>query len=249
MSRHVNSRLGLSIWPSVKQRAYSTHCNHVSSAIQHLPRPSISHNAVGTQPFFRTSRVLHTSHHHSREDKSWNLHNGSRDLFGLQPLSRRRTTWTLTEWRRCNSTKSSEATTKSQPNGAVPRAELSPHFRPQHDHGKSSNEPPPLPPSSGRPLLDRLPQLSQIHRPTKEELLAAATGFWSRLKVRFKWATIRSGRPFNMDDISGFFSWILVGHVVWILVGTTTFFSLAILTVNTVFAQGMKLSLYSLPRH
>jgi distribution and morphology protein 31 len=40
-----------------------------------------------------------------------------------------------------------------------------------------------------------------------------------------------------MDDISGFVSWILVGHVIWILVGTTTFFSLAILTVNTVFAQ------------
>jgi mitochondrial distribution and morphology protein 31 len=67
--------------------------------------------------------------------------------------------------------------------------------------------------------------------------LAAATGFWSRFKVHFKWFSIRDMRPFNMDDISAFFSWILLGHVVWILVGTTTFFSLCILLINTVFAQ------------
>ncbi|OAX84274.1 hypothetical protein ACJ72_01363 [Emergomyces africanus] len=81
-------------------------------------------------------------------------------------------------------------------------------------------------------FTDRLP-----HRPTKEELLAAATGFWSRLKVRFKWFSIRSIRPFNVDDIGAFFSWILLGHVLWVILGTTTFFSLLILAINTVFAQ------------
>ena len=92
-------------------------------------------------------------------------------------------------------------------------------------------------------LFDRLPDITQrFHRPTKEELLAAATGFWSRLSVRFKWLTIRSSRPFNSDDLSAFFSWIIVGHVIWILVGTTTFFSLLIFTVNTVFAQGLSFS-------
>ena len=89
-----------------------------------------------------------------------------------------------------------------------------------------------------RHLLDRLPNMPQIHRPSKEELLAAATGFWSRLKVRFKWFSIRSARPFNADEIGAFFSWVLVGHVLWIVLGTTTFFSLAILAVNTVLAQG-----------
>ena len=44
-------------------------------------------------------------------------------------------------------------------------------------------------------------------------------------------------RPFNADDISAFFSWFLLGHVLWIILGTTTFFSLAIFTANTVFAQ------------
>lgn len=83
--------------------------------------------------------------------------------------------------------------------------------------------------------MDRLPHLP--HRPTKEELLAAATGAWSRFKVHFKWFSIKSGRKFNMDDISAFFSWILLGHLAWIIVGTTTFFSMCIFLVNTVFAQ------------
>ncbi|EZF13144.1 hypothetical protein H112_06296 [Trichophyton rubrum D6] len=103
----------------------------------------------------------------------------------------------------------------------------------------SGSEPPTEPPKAdgghGRyHLMDRLPHM---HRPTKEELLAAATGFWSRLKVRFKWFSIRSVRPFNVDEISTFFSWVLLGHVLWIILGTTTFFSLIIFTINTVFAQ------------
>ena len=91
-------------------------------------------------------------------------------------------------------------------------------------------------------LMDRLPHMPHLQRPTKEELLAAATGFWSRLKVRFKWFSIRSVRPFNADEIGAFFSWILMGHVLWVFLGTTTFFSLAILAVNTVFAQGKRRS-------
>ena len=79
---------------------------------------------------------------------------------------------------------------------------------------------------------------THLHRPTRDELLAAATGFWSRLKVRFKWFSIRSVRPFNMDEIGAFFSWVLLGHVLWVILGTTTFFSLLILAINTVFAQG-----------
>lgn len=80
------------------------------------------------------------------------------------------------------------------------------------------------------------------HRPTKEELLAAANGFFQRLKVRFKWLSIRSMRPYNADEWGAFVSWFMLGHLVWILVGTTTFFSLIILFVNTVFAQGTLLT-------
>lgn len=95
------------------------------------------------------------------------------------------------------------------------------------------------PTTNNRHLMDRLPHMPHLHRPTKEELLAAATGFWSRLKVRFKWFSIRSVRPYNMDEIAALFSWVLLGHIVWVVVGTTTFFSLLILAINTVFAQGM----------
>lgn len=90
-------------------------------------------------------------------------------------------------------------------------------------------------------LRSRSINKSQFHRPTKEELLAAATGFWSRLGVRFKWFSIRSVRPFNVDEITALFSWVLLGHVIWIILGTTTFFSLVIITINTVFAQGESL--------
>ena len=44
-------------------------------------------------------------------------------------------------------------------------------------------------------------------------------------------------RPFNVDEIVGFFSWIAIGHILWLVIGTTTFISLAIFAVNTVFAQ------------
>ena len=81
-----------------------------------------------------------------------------------------------------------------------------------------------------------LPKLP--HRPTKQELLEAASGFWSRLRVRFKWLTIRSVRPWNVDDWSAFVSWFVVGHIVWILVGTTTFISALIYAINTIAAQG-----------
>ncbi|KAI0442585.1 mitochondrial distribution and morphology proteins-domain-containing protein [Xylaria telfairii] len=82
------------------------------------------------------------------------------------------------------------------------------------------------------PAMPHLP-----HRPTKEEFLAAANGFWERLKVRFKWVSIRSMRPWNIDEWGAFVSWFLFGHLVWILVGTTTFFSIIIISINTMMAQ------------
>lgn len=130
-----------------------------------------------------------------------------------------------------------------QPSRQAPQAVLSPNPRPLPEAAKE-----PTPPAGAtKHLRDRLPHVtSHLHRPTKEELLAAATGFWSRLRVRFKWFSIKSARPFNTDDLSAFFSWIIVGHIVWIIIGTTTFFSLAIFMINTVFAQGMLVKLQDL---
>ena len=57
------------------------------------------------------------------------------------------------------------------------------------------------------------------------------------MQARFKWIFIRSGRPFNSDEIFALASWIFFGHMVWIILGTTTFVSLALFAVNTVSAQ------------
>jgi len=34
-------------------------------------------------------------------------------------------------------------------------------------------------------------------------------------------------------------SWFVLGNIAWIFIGTTTFFSLVIFSINTVVAQGM----------
>jgi distribution and morphology protein 31 len=175
-------------------------------------------------------------------DPKWEAKELSTQPSKLQHLA-------FTAWRRCAHTKSkrrrfaaerrnkssvSEAPKAKKNAASAPKAELSPKSKSEISSSKKAIPAAP----AGKSILDNLPHLPHLHRPTKDELLAAATGAWSRFKIHFKWFSIKSTRPFNMDDISAFFSWILVGHVVWILVGTTTFFSLLVLVVNTVFAQG-----------
>lgn len=105
--------------------------------------------------------------------------------------------------------------------------------------GKTQPSTPVQPPKHDDPhtILDRLPHVPHIYRPTKAELLAAASGFFSRMKVRFKWLTIRSNRKFNADELYALFSWILAAHVAWIVLGTTTFFMLTVFLINTAFSQ------------
>lgn len=62
--------------------------------------------------------------------------------------------------------------------------------------------------------------LPPMQRPTRDDLLKVATGFWQRLRIRFKWFTIKSFRKFNADDISAFITWFLMSQTVWIFVGT-----------------------------
>ncbi|CAK3850753.1 Mitochondrial distribution and morphology 31 [Lecanosticta acicola] len=127
--------------------------------------------------------------------------------------------------RRCNSSDNKSLDRKILDEKKLPSSEIGKEPAstdvPHHHHSNKS-------------LYDRLPHL---HRPTKEELLSAATGFWHRLQIRFKWFSIRSVRPFNLEEIFAFASWIFWGHVLWFVIGTTTFISLVILAANTVLAQ------------
>ncbi|KDR75127.1 hypothetical protein GALMADRAFT_226782 [Galerina marginata CBS 339.88] len=79
--------------------------------------------------------------------------------------------------------------------------------------------------------------LPHPHRPTREDFLNVATGFWQRLRIRFKWFTVRSFRKFNADDISAFVTWFVMSQTLWILIGTTTFFSVVFATINSLRLQ------------
>ncbi|KAG8731531.1 Mitochondrial distribution and morphology protein 31, mitochondrial precursor [Ceratobasidium sp. 428] len=60
---------------------------------------------------------------------------------------------------------------------------------------------------------------------------------WQRMRIRFKWFAIKSFRRFNADDMSAFLSWFLVGQTLWILIGTTTFFSVVFAVLNSLSMQ------------
>lgn len=85
-----------------------------------------------------------------------------------------------------------------------------------------------------------LPHLPQFPKkiPNKYELLIRARGFLQRLKVRIKYPLMKQMRPFTLNDISALFSWVFLGHTVWLLVGTTSFLSLGLWAANSLQFQG-----------
>ncbi|KAI8799970.1 mitochondrial distribution and morphology proteins-domain-containing protein [Cladochytrium replicatum] len=76
-------------------------------------------------------------------------------------------------------------------------------------------------------------RFSKSRIPTRQELLDSVTGFWPRLRLRTKLFLLGQVRPWKSDDILAMFSWIFVGQTVFILAGTTTFFSLVLWLANS----------------
>ncbi|TID30225.1 hypothetical protein CANINC_001232 [Pichia inconspicua] len=99
----------------------------------------------------------------------------------------------------------------SSPASPSPASQSSPQLSPQP-------QPQPQPAS---PVLPPSPSPSPSPPPQKKSLTH-----------RLKYFLLRQNRPFNIDEISAFFSWILMGNVLWILIGTTTFFGFLIYIVN-----------------
>ncbi|KAJ6494950.1 mitochondrial distribution and morphology proteins-domain-containing protein [Mycena vulgaris] len=88
------------------------------------------------------------------------------------------------------------------------------------------------------PFFRRLAMsLPHLPRPSRDDFLKVATGFWARARIRFKWFTIKSFRRFNADDMSAFITWFLMSQTLWIFVGTTTFFSVVFATANSLQLQ------------
>lgn len=76
-------------------------------------------------------------------------------------------------------------------------------------------------------------------RMNKKKLLSEATNFYERFRINTKWLLIRGNRPFSANEISTMFSWLLISQILWIILGTTTFISILLLILNTVFAKEM----------
>ncbi|KAH3900290.1 related to Mitochondrial distribution and morphology protein 32 [Saccharomycodes ludwigii] len=71
-------------------------------------------------------------------------------------------------------------------------------------------------------------------KPTKEQLLKNSKGFLERFRIRSKWLLIKDYRPFNVDEISTLFSWFFIFQILWIILGTTTFVSLILFSVDKI---------------
>lgn len=83
----------------------------------------------------------------------------------------------------------------------------------------------------------RYSEIIKRNREHRDLLLSRANNLFERLRIRVKWLLKRSNRPFNTDDYSALFSWLVMGNVLLFFAATTTFFSLVLFTLNTVFAQ------------
>ncbi|KAJ3184385.1 Mitochondrial distribution and morphology protein 31, mitochondrial precursor [Gaertneriomyces sp. JEL0708] len=70
-------------------------------------------------------------------------------------------------------------------------------------------------------------------RVARAELLDSADGFWARLRLRIRLFLTGTLRPWGADDVVAMFSWIFVGHTVFLFVGTTTAAGLVIGVANS----------------
>ncbi|GAA5836924.1 hypothetical protein JCM11251_005824 [Rhodosporidiobolus azoricus] len=73
--------------------------------------------------------------------------------------------------------------------------------------------------------------------PSKEQLLDLTNSFFERLRIRFKWLTIRSYRRFRTDDYTAFFSLGVIGTLGWFLLSTTSAFAFLFFVFNSLSLQ------------
>ncbi|EJS43366.1 mdm31p [Saccharomyces arboricola H-6] len=98
-----------------------------------------------------------------------------------------------------------------------------------------SNKPEPGKKGSLSDKLKKQPNLKYITE--RDSLLVQTNNIFTKLKINIRWFLKKSTRPFNSDDISAFISWILVSNIFIFIFWTTTFVSLVLYLINTVFAQ------------
>lgn len=67
--------------------------------------------------------------------------------------------------------------------------------------------------------------------------MAQANSVWLRIRAKVRWYLKKGNKPYNTDDYTTFFLWLMMGNVLLFCLATTTFFLLVIFTANTVLAQ------------
>lgn len=82
------------------------------------------------------------------------------------------------------------------------------------------------------------PPTGPLDRVGRAKLLSAAPTFLARLKIRLKLLLMRQIRPWRVDDFIAMFSWAFLANVAFVLLGTTTFFSLVLAAANSLQFQG-----------
>ncbi|KAF8937422.1 Mitochondrial distribution and morphology protein 31, mitochondrial precursor [Dissophora ornata] len=87
-------------------------------------------------------------------------------------------------------------------------------------------------------LVKYTPPVGPLDRVGRAKLLSAAPNFLARLKIRLKLLLMRQIRPWRTDDFIAMFSWAFLANVAFVLLGTTTFFSLVLATANSLQFQG-----------
>jgi hypothetical protein len=99
--------------------------------------------------------------------------------------------------------------------------------------------------SSSSALVKYTPPTGPLDRVGRAKLLSAAPTFLERLKIRFKLLLMRQIRPWRVDDFIAMFSWAFIANIAFVLLGTTTFFSLVLAAANSLQFQGMYLSCHA----
>ncbi|GJJ78428.1 mitochondrial distribution and morphology protein 31 [Entomortierella parvispora] len=92
--------------------------------------------------------------------------------------------------------------------------------------------------SSQSALVKYTPPIGPLDRVGRAKLLSAAPNFMARLRIRLKLLLMRQIRPWRVDDFIAMFSWAFIANVAFVLLGTTTFFSLVLATANSLQFQG-----------
>ncbi|KAF9431781.1 Mitochondrial distribution and morphology protein 31, mitochondrial precursor [Entomortierella beljakovae] len=87
-------------------------------------------------------------------------------------------------------------------------------------------------------LVKYTPPVGPLNRVDRAKILSAAPTFLARLKLRFKLLLMRQIRPWRVDDFIAMFSWAFLANIAFVLLGTTTFFSLVLAAANSLQFQG-----------